>query len=85
VFSKEVSLDLVQDAFAREESFGERGELPGSVSAPEEVSLGHVLVANVVSSNNNKVVVFNTYENISVIKTIYFGDNLDLVTYETYQ
>ena len=85
MFSEEVSFDLPEYFFKFEHSFGERTEVPSRICAPEEVSLGHVLVTNVVSSNNNKVVVFNTYENISVIKTIYFRNDYDLVSYETYQ
>lgn len=61
-FSEEVCVDLLEDG--REVgalvSSIELTELPGGIGAPEEVACGSLFLSNVVDSNGNKIVVFNS-------------------------
>lgn len=61
VLSKEIGLNLVEDAGEGLVSIGQDRELPGGISAPEEYTLGEIGLSDVVDSNGHEIVVLNAY------------------------
>lgn len=61
VLSKEIGLNLVENASEGTVSIGHQRELPGGVGAPEEHTLRNVALPDVVDSNGHEIVVLNAY------------------------
>lgn len=61
MLTKEIGLNLLESAGERSDGIGQHRELPGSIGAPEEHTLGDVLLSDVVDSNGHEIVVLNSY------------------------
>lgn len=61
MLTEEIGLNLVERAGERSISVGQHRELPGGIRAPEEHTLGDVLLSDVVDSNGHEIVVLNSY------------------------